>query len=111
MYNILFHVSGIAILEMCFYFFYIGPMETKLFEKVIDKLGSELYVVIEKNMLTLEDTSYVNTFIPTYIPTISRRLFSLPHKMIDNNLRDLAESDTITIKNILTEFMDINLFL
>ena len=42
MYNILFHVSGIAILEICFYFYYIGPMETKIFEKVVGKLATEM---------------------------------------------------------------------
>lgn len=37
MYSILLHVSGIAILEICFYFYYIGPMETVIFtHKVLD---------------------------------------------------------------------------
>ena len=51
MYNILFHVSGIAILEICFYFYYIGPMETKLFGKVVGRLGNELVNVIEDNIV------------------------------------------------------------
>ena len=50
MYNILFHVSGIAILEICFYFYYIGPMETKIFEKVVGKLATEMVQVVENNI-------------------------------------------------------------
>ena len=114
MYNILFHVSGIAILEICFYFYYIGPMETHLFEKVVGKLGNELYGAVEKNMLTIEntiDTIDTNTFMPTHMPTISKRFLSLPGNMIDENLPDfpnLAESDKIAIENIFTEFITNN---
>jgi hypothetical protein len=32
MYSIIFHIAGIAILEICFYFYYIGPVESKMFE-------------------------------------------------------------------------------
>ena len=114
MYNILFHVSGIAILEICFYFYYIGPMETHLFEKVVGKLGNELYGAVEKNMLTIEntiDTIDTNTFMPTHMPTISNRFLSLPGNMIDENLPDipnLAESDKIAVENIFTEFITNN---
>jgi len=38
MYTILFHVSGIAILELCFYFYYIGPMETDIFTHTVEQL-------------------------------------------------------------------------
>ena len=38
MYSVLFHVSGIAILEICFFFYYIGPMETKIFEKTVSRI-------------------------------------------------------------------------
>ena len=38
MYSVLFHVSGIAILEICFFFYYIGPMETKIFEKTVRRI-------------------------------------------------------------------------
>lgn len=38
MYSIFFHVSGISIVEICFFFIYIGPLETKLFEKIINKI-------------------------------------------------------------------------
>jgi hypothetical protein len=35
MYSIIFHIAGIAILEICFYFYYIGPVESKMFEQNI----------------------------------------------------------------------------
>ena len=41
MYSVLFHVSGIAILEICFFFYYIGPMETKIFEKTVSRIMTE----------------------------------------------------------------------
>ena len=41
MYTILFHVSGIAILELCFYFYYIGPMETDIFSHMVEQLVDE----------------------------------------------------------------------
>ena len=35
MFNIFLHISGIAFLEIIFYFLYIGPMETNIFTKTI----------------------------------------------------------------------------
>lgn len=47
MYSILLHVSGIAILEICFYFYYIGPMETVIFtHKVLDMVDTQKYDLI-----------------------------------------------------------------
>lgn len=47
MYSILLHVSGIAILEICFYFYYIGPMETVIFtDKVLDIADTQKYDLI-----------------------------------------------------------------
>ena len=69
MYNILFHVSGIPILEICFYFYYIGPMETKIFEKVVGRLGTELVNVIEDNVVTINNDIENNNFLtPTPAP-------------------------------------------
>lgn len=67
MYNILFHVSGIAILEICFYFYYIGPMETKIFEKVVGRLATEMVKLVNDNMDLLENMveENLNTFNPT----------------------------------------------
>jgi len=33
MYSILIHISGISILEILFYFLYIGPFESAMFKK------------------------------------------------------------------------------
>ena len=41
MYTILFHLAGIAILEISFYFYYVGPMETKMFENTVRQLVNE----------------------------------------------------------------------
>lgn len=38
MYAIFFHIGGIAILEICFYFFYIGPIESTIFQRKIEHL-------------------------------------------------------------------------
>lgn len=35
MYTIFFHVSGLALIEIIFYFTYIGPMETRIFHSAI----------------------------------------------------------------------------
>ena len=35
MYKILFHIAGIAIIEILFYFYYIGPIETQLFKNSV----------------------------------------------------------------------------
>lgn len=37
MYKILLHVCGIAIIEIVFYFMYIGPMESNIFKNAIEK--------------------------------------------------------------------------
>ena len=49
MYTILLHISGLALVEILFYFYYIGPVETKLFKKTMGKIVSE----------TLEDLSSI----------------------------------------------------
>ena len=41
MYTILFHLAGIAILEISFYFYYVGPMETKMFDNTVRQLVNE----------------------------------------------------------------------
>lgn len=46
MYSILFHVCGIAIVEICFYFYYIGPMETVIFENKVKKIINEPFKTI-----------------------------------------------------------------
>lgn len=41
MYNILFHICGVILLESCFFFYYIGPIETEMFKKKLLKLTRE----------------------------------------------------------------------
>ena len=38
MYIVFFHLSGIALLEILFYFLYVGNMETDLFSDTINKM-------------------------------------------------------------------------
>ena len=101
MYNILFHVSGIAILEICFYFYYIGPMETKIFEKVVGKLATEMVQVVENNIDLLEDTAAENisSLIPTSPPYSIENIVNMPSSIStpistrllqDNSIYDLA---------------------
>jgi hypothetical protein len=41
MYTILLHISGLAMVEILFYFYYIGPVETTLFKKTMGKIVSQ----------------------------------------------------------------------
>tara|TARA_E500000178_G_scaffold355927_1_gene430630 strand:+ start:3408 stop:4277 length:870 start_codon:yes stop_codon:yes gene_type:complete len=94
MYNILFHVSGIAILEICFYFYYIGPMETKLFEKVVGRLGNELVNVVEDNIvLTNYDLSN----------NITRSLESRSSIIQEINEIDKRQLNNLDNQNIILE--------
>ena len=45
MYEILFHILGLALLEIIFYFYYVGPMETQVFE---NSINNALRSIIEK---------------------------------------------------------------
>lgn len=94
MYNILFHVSGIAILEICFYFYYIGPMETKIFEKVVGKLATEMVQVVENNIDLLEDVASEN--ISSLIPT------SPPYSM-ENILNESPSISTVVHNRFLQD--------
>ena len=42
MYIVFFHLSGIALLEILFYFLYVGNMETDLFSDTINKITIEV---------------------------------------------------------------------
>jgi len=53
----LFHISGIAILEICFFFYYIGPMETFIFENKVKQLSDEPIDVIS-TLNTMDDDRY-----------------------------------------------------
>jgi hypothetical protein len=105
MYNILFHVSGIAILEICFYFSYIGPMETTIFEKVVGKLGNELVQLVDTNMNLLENIAYENmnslnpTSPPYYITNNEINLSSSSSRYLleIDTVYDLATSNQFSI--------------
>lgn len=56
MYSIFAHISGIAILEICFFFFYVGPMETRMFEKTVTQLTNE--PIIDFNLAMIEYPDY-----------------------------------------------------
>ena len=56
MYSIFAHISGIAILEICFFFFYVGPMETRMFEKTVKQLTNE--PITELNVAMIEYPDY-----------------------------------------------------
>ena len=56
MYSIFAHISGIAILEICFFFYYVGPMETRMFEKTVKQLTNE--PITEMNIAMIEQPDY-----------------------------------------------------
>ena len=41
MYKVLFHLCGVTILEICFFFYYIGPIETQMFKTKLLTLMNE----------------------------------------------------------------------
>jgi len=49
MYSLFFHLSGLALIEIIFYFNYIGPMETYVFKNAIEHAGSYNSVDDEEN--------------------------------------------------------------
>jgi len=55
MYSIFAHISGIAILEICFFFFYVGPMETRMFEKTVKQLTNEPITNLNVAMIEYPD--------------------------------------------------------
>jgi hypothetical protein len=55
MYSIFVHLSGIAILEICFFFYYVGPMETTMFENTVKKLTNEPSVNLNIAMVEMPD--------------------------------------------------------
>jgi hypothetical protein len=57
MYSMLFHISGIAILEIIFFFYYIGPMETFIFKNKVKQLSDEPIGLIPNNTI-INDYEY-----------------------------------------------------
>jgi len=46
MFSILYHLTGISILEICFFFYYIGPIETEIFKHNINLLARDLILTL-----------------------------------------------------------------
>ena len=66
MYVIFFHISGLALIEILFYFFYIGNMETQMFINNINHLLHEEEKTIDYNMYNVTFPEYNTTFIKYY---------------------------------------------
>lgn len=66
MYVIFFHISGLALIEILFYFFYIGKMETQMFTNNINHLLNEEEKTIDYDMYNVTFPEYNNTFIKYY---------------------------------------------
>ena len=61
MYNIFFHIAGIAFIEIIFYFYYIGPIETNIFQDSVKKIVKPLKSSTENNMNPIVIVSPYNT--------------------------------------------------
>ena len=66
MYVIFIHISGIAVIEILFYFFYIGEMETQMFIHNINHLLKMEERTINYDMYNGSLPSYNTTFIDYY---------------------------------------------
>lgn len=51
MYSLFFHLSGLALIEIIFYFMYVGPMETQVFKHAIEHAGERNYVDDDNNIV------------------------------------------------------------
>lgn len=92
MYSILFHISGIAILEICFFFYYVGPIETKMFEKTVRRLSYEpvesLQNLIVENQLSSSNLETIkNILFPHISSTINVPNYNLGTELYENNIR------------------------
>lgn len=109
MYVIFIHITGLALIEILFYFFYIGNMETQMFIKNIKHLLKNENLNINYNMYNttlLESQNY--TFIKYY----QTRANNGEQERIRNNNKLFTEAllgfiiiITITFVVVLVEFM------
>lgn len=65
MHTILLHIAGITIIEICFFFYYVGPMETQMFQKTIDILAKGPIEQLN-NLLLTDETIYPNKQLILY---------------------------------------------
>lgn len=109
MYYIFFHISGIALLEVCFFFYYIGPMETKHFRDVVKKLVDEPLFMIENDLP--EPTQPYTNFTPNNynIPflnitspityrSINEEIQLYANQTIEQNIEELKEKSDSAIQ-------------
>jgi hypothetical protein len=61
MYTILLHISGLAMVEILFYFYYIGPVETTLFKKTMGKIVSQ--TLKELSSIIIINPNATNTYL------------------------------------------------
>jgi len=105
MYSIFFHISGIALLEVCFFFYYIGPMETKHFQDVVKKLVDEPFFTIEDTISTeiisrsrqLAETNF-NLQLNNTTVSIAQYIQSYVNETIGKNQNDLEKMRNNAIK-------------
>tara|TARA_Y100000813_G_C24143622_1_gene343649 strand:- start:181 stop:945 length:765 start_codon:yes stop_codon:yes gene_type:complete len=123
MYNLLFHVLALAILEIIFYFEYIGPMETKLFKDsflgIIDSLINSINESKIDNIKLLLENQFVgqiiyeiifgNESIKEYENKLLKNMESAVKKR--NNFNFNIYSTCLTYWSIITIFVIISYFI
>ena len=95
--KILLHIAGIAILEIIFYFTYIGPMETQLFKETFKNSLKSLYV--DNHSSNTHPMNFSNLFI--YYDNNS----NYNNELKDNSYLD--EEERVTYNNKLFYQMSI----
>ena len=62
MYDILFHIAGIALLEISFFFYYIGPKETEMFYHYIQRILDSSLLDKEYSSNDIVDTNVIDKY-------------------------------------------------
>jgi hypothetical protein len=65
-YVIFFHITGIAVIETLFYFYYIGPMEHKVFKNSLENALNNNYIIKyidNENIMNLNDSNFESIFM------------------------------------------------
>lgn len=96
MYTIFFHLSGLALIETLFYFLYIGPMETEIFENAI----SDAFASSKNDASQIENIYILNPFNNSNYITIGENTASNYSAAFKENV-DNAESNRIKRNNKL----------
>lgn len=90
MYTIFFHLSGLALIETLFYFLYIGPMETNIFENAI----SDAFISSKDDASKIENIYIINPFNNSNYITIGENTASNYSAAFKENV-DKAEANRI----------------